>query len=1202
MSRPSSLTPEQAHEQRLLEAALALATEPERGAFLATIGDPALRQRLAALVASSAEADSFFKEPPLPAEGATKDALHAEVMALLKAHEAAGEFMADDAPLSPEIEAELARLKPEEAGERIGSYKLLEQIGEGGFGTVWMAEQEKPVRRRVALKIIKVGMDTKQVMARFEQERQALAMMDHPNIAKVFDAGATPFGRPFFVMELVRGIPITEYCDEARLTMKQRLELFVRVCQAVQHAHQKGIIHRDIKPTNVLVTLHDGVPVPKVIDFGVAKATQQRLTEMTLFTGFEQMIGTPLYMSPEQAEMSGLDVDTRSDIYALGILLYELLTGRTPLDAEEFKKHGYDEMRRVIREEEPARPSIALRTMPEATRTKVAHFRESESPKLVEALEGDLDWIVMKALEKDRTRRYETANGLGTDIQRHLDNEPVLARPPTRRYRLQKLYRRHQGVFAAAAIVAATLIVGLGISIWQAVRARDAEKRALGLQNQEMLSRQRAEREGTAARLNEYVADIGLAAQSLKDGNYRRGVSLLEKHRPEPGEADLRGFEWRYLWQLAKGESHFALPAQDGPVQSIAFSPDGKTVVFGLQEKLNVWSVQAKSLSTVLPGSAGLSPSADARPAVSRSSIFGPRGITSSAFLPDGKTLVTAGPSSVRLWSTEDWTEQRLLPESAGPVVLSPDGSLLAVLQRRRGPAADIAIWETKTWTQVRVFPGATSPVAFSPDGATFAATTDSGIVLTSLVGDHAEIVLQGSSNRELRGGPVFLTEQTLTFSPDGKFVVSARNAWSERGVFVLSIWDAKSGADVGTMPGSARQIEHSGVISAIAFSPDGRTLATASLDHSIRLWDFEKLEPIATLHDFAEVWALAFSPDGQTLASGAKDGSVKLWALGKLKEEDIFREASSPLAFSKDGGTLVALTGDDSVSFFNTTTGDLEKRFSLESEGSGRMQRFPVGSQQRAPTNRPGRWMQVIAGSSDLRTLVQGQPDGSVRIASIDGSEPRLLKVSNRPLELLALSPDGRVLITGSRGEQPRWWNLPAETSEPWPVEALRVQFSPDGRTAAAFVRDDAVQLWDVATRTLRVTLEGESALGNSAAFSMDGKLFASAWQNDTIRLWDAFTGALLGTFAGHKQPVFSVAFSPDGRTLASVSDDSTLRLWNVATQQELLVDQRLGEPFSSVLFSPDGRLLIAGGGGRAPHVYRAPLLSETEPDHRRN
>ena len=324
-----------------------------------------------------------------------------------------------------------------------------------------MAEQEQPVRRRVALKVIKLGMDTKQVIARFEAERQALALMDHPNIAKVLDAGATETGRPFFVMELVRGVPITEYCDQNNLSTHQRLELFIPVCKAIQHAHQKGIIHRDIKPSNILVTLHDGVPVPKVIDFGIAKAIDQPLTEKTLFTRFEQFMGTPAYMSPEQAEMSGLDVDTRSDIYSLGVLLYELLTGKTPFDSKELVKSGVDAMRKTIREQEPLRPSTKVATLQDEELTTTAKRRSTDSSKLMHQLKGDLDWIVMKCLEKDRTRRYETANGLALEVRRYLDNEPVTARPPSTVYRFQKAFRRNKLVFVAAGAVITALILGV---------------------------------------------------------------------------------------------------------------------------------------------------------------------------------------------------------------------------------------------------------------------------------------------------------------------------------------------------------------------------------------------------------------------------------------------------------------------------------------------------------------------------------------------------------------------------------------------------------------------------------------------------------------------------------------------------------------------------------------------------------------------
>ena len=378
----------------------------------------------------------------------------------------------------PTLKGNLAVTPDESIGQTIGRYKVLQKIGEGGCGTVYMAEQEQPVRRRVALKVIKLGMDTKAVIARFEAERQALALMDHPNIAKVLEAGATETGRPYFVMELVRGIKFTEYCDQNHLGIRQRLELFIQICQAIQHAHQKGIIHRDIKPSNLLVTLHDGVPVPKVIDFGIAKATtDQRLTEKTLFTAYEQFIGTPAYMSPEQAEMSGLDIDTRSDIYSLGVLLYELLTGRTPFDPKELLASGLEAMRKTIRERQPVRPSTRLRQQ----------FRLAADPGIANRksqIANDLDWIVMKCLEKDRTRRYETANGLAVDLKRHLANEPVAARPPSAGYRFQKFLRRNRVMAGAALLVLAAILAGTVVSVAQTLRARRELRRALAAESQ----------------------------------------------------------------------------------------------------------------------------------------------------------------------------------------------------------------------------------------------------------------------------------------------------------------------------------------------------------------------------------------------------------------------------------------------------------------------------------------------------------------------------------------------------------------------------------------------------------------------------------------------------------------------------------------------------------------------------------------------
>ncbi len=421
--------------------------------------------------------------------------LKQQVLSLLKAHEAAANFLQPSPLLPPTV------LITEKAGDTIGRYKLLEQIGEGGCGVVYMAEQQEPVRRRVALKVIKLGMDTKQVIARFEAERQALALMDHPNIAKVHDGGATDTGRPFFVMELVRGIKITDYCDQNNLSTNERLELFIQVCQAIQHAHHKGIIHRDIKPSNILVTQHDDVAVPKVIDFGIAKATTGQLTDKTLFTAFAQFIGTPAYMSPEQAQMSGLDIDTRSDIYSLGVLLYELLTGNTPFDAKELLSAGLDEMRRKIREDEPAKPSTCLSTMQVINLTEVAKLRHVEPPRLIHLLRGDLDWLVMKCLEKDRTRRYETANGLALDIRRFLADEPVCAMPPSAGYRFGKFARRNKVALRVTGAIAAVLVTATIVSSWQAIRATRAEKLAGGRLIES--EHARAEAEASAARAME---------------------------------------------------------------------------------------------------------------------------------------------------------------------------------------------------------------------------------------------------------------------------------------------------------------------------------------------------------------------------------------------------------------------------------------------------------------------------------------------------------------------------------------------------------------------------------------------------------------------------------------------------------------------------------------------------------------------------
>ena len=1058
----------------------------------------------------------------------------------------------------------------EKPGDRIGAYKLLQKIGEGGCGLVYMAEQERPVRRKVAFKIIKLGMDTRSVIARFEAERQALAMMDHPNIAKVYDAGSTETGRPYFVMELVRGIRITEYCDQNQVTTENRLALFVQVCQAIQHAHQKGVIHRDIKPSNILITLHDGQPVPKVIDFGIAKATEHRLTDKTFFTEFSTFIGTPAYMSPEQAEMSGLDIDTRSDIYSLGVLLYELLTGKTPFDAEMLLKSGLDECRRTLREKEPVRPSTRLSTMLDKDLTSTASQRRIDAPKLIHLLRGDLDWIVMKCLEKDRTRRYETANELAADLRRYLHNDPVLARPPSNLYRLHKLYTRNKGAFSAAAAIVGALMIGIVASALQAIRAIEAEEQALMLQKQESQMRREAEQQREKARLekaqahlNEYVADINLAQQSLTEGNLGRAVQLINKHYPKSGETELRGFEWRYLWRKCLGNDHSELPTQPTSVQALAFSPDGNYLAVGLYQKINIYDLRNRTLTASMP-----------------------RGVISMFFLPDGKTFITGNNAGVRIWRTDDWSEVQMLTGAAGPMSMTVDGSLLATeyigdfsdLKRR-----DACIWDTKRWQIVHRLPAVSGPFEFSPDGRKIAFSKPGGIVIRDLSNASNDKQLENSTNIVMHPSPKFNPQYPLKYTPDGKCIIAARNLLSEKGVFNLGIWNVDSGKEIGAIPDLPELVEHTGLISGMSFSPDGRVLATSSWDHSIRLWDFTKRKKIAVLQGHLnEVWSLATSSDGKWVASGSKDGEVKLWETRRREDQNSIFGAWFPITFSQDSRKLAAVNFQGRVAFINLATMEFEEQFPINV--------FPF------------RFISFVALSADLKRMVHILEGGRIAVLDTEVSESLVLNVPYRRPESVALSPDGNELIVGGRDQPLIWWNLRTGTNALLTIDGQRAVFSPDGLQVAILNRAANIQVWNVSLHQMRTNFSVGSGMVFNMVFSPNGKILATTSGPEdfehSIRFWDTSSGKLIGSCTGHKQSVWSVAFSPDGKTLATGSDDSTLKLWNVATRQELLTVRRLGATHNGLLFSPDGQFLVgaitAFPANNMLHFYTAPLLSD--------
>jgi eukaryotic-like serine/threonine-protein kinase len=1067
--------------------------------------------------------------------------LRARVDKLVAAHFAAGDFLQTAAPPPALTAADSVTERP---GTVIGPYKLLQQIGEGGMGVVWMAEQTQPVQRKVALKVIKPGMDSRQVVARFEAERQALAMMDHVNIARVIDGGATENGRPYFVMELVHGMPITKYCDGNHLTPRERLELFIPVCHAIQHAHQKGIIHRDIKPSNVMVTLYDGKPVPKVIDFGVAKATEQRLTERTLFTQYGTMVGTLEYMSPEQAEMSALGVDTRSDIYSLGVLLYELLTGSTPLSRQRMKEAAFAEILRMIKEEEPPKPSTRLSDSGEAL-ASISALRQTEPAKLTKLVRGELDWIVMKCLEKDRNRRYETANGFAADVQRYLNDEPVQACPPSAGYRFRKFARRNKwGLVISTLVGALVLLLLVGIPVTAVLRQE--RDRALD-------QRGRAERAEAMARTaekeNKIRAHLARAAALRRSGQAgQRFKSLGEiaealKSNPSPElRAKLRN---EAIGALALPDLHLTGPSNDWPSDAVAFDFDEAHAIYARTD--------------------------------------------------------TRGNCHIR--RVADDAEIHRLPALNGLPYLSHDGKFIAVVganpEEKGTPALCVQLWQIDGVTPRRVlFEARARFVDFHRNGQQVAlAYTDGAIGLFELPsGRRLSHLAPDTLTREVTvalhptepmvavcsyfGSVVQLrnvqTGKVLDSLPQGTSPV--RVAWHPGGQ-ILAVGMAEAAVirlyDRATLR-LIRTFERSQAASILAFNHAGDRLAAYGWGKYVELFDVgtgQKLFATTPGH----YSHLRFSRDDQRLAGWVQDGKLGIWQVADGRECRRLVSKTGPgigpsyrVSLHRDGRLLAAGTTEGfclwdlasgcELDFIPMPYGHspvlFEPSGALLTLGATGLARWPVrsesGSTDQLVVGPPGRIPlphgHCLGQSQDGRVIVTCARDIGSQEAFAGGwilhadrpGEPIRLDVPD--ISYIAVSPDGAWVVTVTHGVgQAKVWN--ARDGKFFKQLTDRgagfPSFSPDGRWLSTNIQDGQLFAVD--------TWEPDLRAGAWGTFAPKGKLMAVQSQASVVRLVDPATSRELARL---EDPALTWTtwpiFSSDGTKLIGFNADKLIGLNN--------------------------------------------------------
>lgn len=1092
--------------------------------------------------------------------------LRTEIEEMLQLHEQADGFMENPGAYAP---TQLGETEPltEKPGTLVGPYKLLQQIGEGGMGTVFMAEQEQPVRRKVALKIIKSGMDSKQVVARFEAERQALAMMDHINIAKVLDAGTTETGRPYFVMELVHGVPITEYCDANQLTQQQRLDLFIPVCQAIQHAHQKGIIHRDIKPSNILVTLYDDKPVPKVIDFGVAKAVEQRLTEKTLFTNYGTLVGTFEYMSPEQAELNAFGVDTRSDVYSLGVLLYELLTGTTPLEKTRLRTMAYGELVRIIKEEEPPRPSVRISSS--GTLAKLAAARKTDASKLSSMVKGELDWIVMKCLEKDRTRRYEGASALARDVQRYLAGDPVEACLPTLGYRMQKSYRKHRTAILTAGAFAVVLLLASAVSLSFGVLAKQSERRAIvqeqlavanageAIKQQEFA--QEKLQEATEAKLDleeergkliqrDYASAIRLAASALREPTLTAAREILEET-----QEDLRGWEWNYLYRKCQGRHLVELEDEDENTyfRNLSYSPDGTSIVAVAFSSPNQPDVRSDISRQVKIW--------DAESGKYRFTLCDLKSVLSAEFSPvDSQNILTAHGNALTVWDVT--TRQPLL-----------------------------GLQEEKEFRFIEA--------KFSPDGKRIVASLLDAMKETYVITIY-EIDNQAPpvSHKLMELHNYY--SASLTFSSDGRWLlVQFFEEIEGRERRIAKIIDSVTGDELLTIP--IEEYDRAPIpngIRAVELSPDCSRLAVGYWDNSVRIWKVENKasrpvlvdNPISLAGDFGMLRGVVFSPESQRIVT-ADHETLTIW---NSSTGDKLSVLGCPVVgienvyFSPDGKRMLVHGFQHGARIYDADPEPDEVSIGM----------FPVDVLGTANFTSNGR--------SILATAIEmsGSNSAIVKVWNAETLETVYEKRIDADLHgrvRPTFSPNGRWLAWVDGNSATLYDVVTGQELEPIKDDTEKLSspvFSPDESLLLLSNDDWTISAWDVKSRKVKFRIgeqHRDEKGSNRGYFTPDGTgiLVEQLSENNStigaLTLHSALDGRVLRTLELHEPIPYSRslgAFSADGTRYVGCykSSDSSLdggRVWDVKTGAELCRFDVGGA--STVGLSPDGKRIITAHRG---------------------